>query len=74
MTFDKLLDIVKMFLEKYLIPTVIIGWLVFLILNLKEVIELDKQINVTKEMLESYFPKKELYGTDIPYLQQIFDQ
>lgn len=27
-----------------------------------------------KEMLESYFPKKELYGTDIPYLQQIFDR
>ena len=27
-----------------------------------------------KEMLESYFPKKELYRTDIPYLQQIFDR
>jgi len=27
-----------------------------------------------KEMLESYFSKKELYGTDIPYLQQIFDR
>ena len=27
-----------------------------------------------KEMLESYFPRKKLYGTNIPYLKNIFDR
>ena len=27
-----------------------------------------------RQMLEMYFPKQALYGTNIPYLQQIFDK
>ena len=27
-----------------------------------------------KKMLEEYFPKKQLYNTNIPYLQQVFDR